>query len=320
MFEDKAVIKELTNIVGQLQISDSQIIFRGKRYDVTSENATAGLSNILYSECYALKESYQAGLAIRQNHLIEDNVNFVNLLSQNNHTKDKIEQGWTVKNSYPNGYAEVVKQSESRIVPTTAIKESSDGAITNGQTVTVFFPKEDRNRQPTFYYIFSNQTMNISQKLTRIYWNCTSEGAPVLIDAITKKLNHYNIPFLFKCLNNPDLYFRRDPAVLYVEDTMMHLLGLILPEIYEVMKDFLEEDVPLFAYKYQNGIGIAESPNAQESFGMNRMAILAGSLLQEIPKKLTTEATINGIATAFLQKGINPSATFLNKGSRKLFN
>ena len=37
-------------------------------------------------------------------------------------------------------------------------------------------------------------------------------------------------------------------------------------------KPYLEEDVPLFTYKYNKGTGIAENPSAHESFGMNRMA------------------------------------------------
>lgn len=321
MFEDKAIVTELFRLASQLEIYNSHIVFKGKRYDETLDAATPLLTGLLYSECYALKESYQSGQAVRPQHFTEDNINFLNLLSQNNHSKDSVEQGWQLKNNYPNGYVEVTKHTESRIVPYSALRDLPAGAaVTVGQTVSVFFPKEDRHRQPTFYYIFSNENMDISQNLTRIYWNCTAEGAPVLIDAITKKLNYYNIPFLFKCLNHPSLYFRRDAAVLYIEDSLMPLLGQLLPEICETMAPYLEEDVPLFSYAYRKGVGIAESPNAQESFGMNRMGIVADTLLRAFPKNLTPDEAVKEIATAFLQKGILPTATFLNKGSRITFN
>ncbi|MEN0080279.1 T3SS effector HopA1 family protein [Flavobacterium lindanitolerans] len=314
MFKDSAIIKELTRLINQLEITSSHIVFRGKQYAVTPDTLKESLTGILYSECYALKESYQSDLLHKPNYSIENDANFMRLLSQNNHSKDRIEQGWQVKTNYPGGYVEVVRQAESHIVPLNALKE------TGGQNVAVFFPKEDQHRQPTFYYVFGNQNLDFSKNLVRVYWNITSEGAPVLIDSITKKLNRYNIPFLFKCLNHPQLYFRRDAAVLYIEDTLQHLLGQLLPELYEDIKEFLEEDVPLFSYRYQKGMGMAENPSSQESFGMNRMAIVASVLANSVPKNPDAGTLLQEIARAFQQKGIHPETTFLNKGTKKAFN
>lgn len=317
MFKDTTILNELNRIVEQLQITGSHIIFRNKQYAITPDSVMASLVNILYSECYALKETYQSGLAVKPYSIGVNDEQFVKLLSKHNNSKDKVEQGWQVKSNYQNGYVEVVKNEDSRVVPIAALQDVPPGtAINAGQPTKVFFPKEDIHRQPAFYYVFSNTYMDLSQNITRVYWNISSKGAPVLVDAITKKLNHYNIPFLFKCLSHPSLYFRRDAAVLYIDDTMMHITSLLLPEIYESIKDYLEEDVPLFAYKYKNGVGIAESPNAQESFGMNRMGTLA-NVLMSIPQ---SNDKIKEIATAFQSKGINPSTPFLNKGSRILFN
>lgn len=315
MFKDKAVLKELSKLASQIEITGSHIVFRGKTYPVTDGNAVAVLTGLLYSECYMLKESYQSDSLKRPDQFTEDS-GFINLLSQSNHTKEKTEQGWKIIQNYPNGYAEVTKNKENRIVPASYLRMQSP----TEQIASIFFPKEDRYRQPTFYYAFSNELMDTSQKLVRIYWNCTSEGAPVLIDQITTKLNSYNIPFLFKCLNHPGLYFRRDAAVLYIEDKLMPLLELILPQISEAMDDFLEEDVPLFSYHYDKGTGIAENPDTQESFGMNRMATVAEALLLASLKKLQPDETISEIAMAFQKKGINPLATHLNKGSKVLFN
>lgn len=316
MFKDKAVLKELSRLVSLVEISNSHINFKGKRHAVTNGNAATLLTNLLYSGCYMLKESYQSGSLKRSGNLTDDNTAFINLLSQNNHTREETEQGWKVVQTYTGGYAEVTKNNDNRIVPASSIKMQS----ATEQTVSVLFLKEDRYRQPTFYYAFSNEPMDTSQTLVRIYWNCISEGAPVLLDSITTKLNHYNIPFLFKCLNHPGLYFRRDAAVLYIGDSHMPLLQRILPEICKAMGCYLEEDVPLFSYHYSKGTGIAENPGAQESFGMNRIAIVAGALLSAALKKLQPDETIGEIAAAFLEKGIDPSAAYLNKGSKILFN
>jgi len=316
MFKDKTILKELTRIIDQIEIGATHIHYNGKFFPITSENAVTVLTGLLYSECYMLKERYQLQPLPNFDFLQHDASGFIHLLSQNNHTKEKLEQGWEVKQTYTNGYVEIVRNNENRIVNASTIKKLAPGE----QTVSVLFPKEDRYRQPTFYYAFSNTPMDTISKLVRIYWNCTREGAPVLLDVLTTRLNHYNIPFLFKCLSHPEHYFRRDAAVLYIDDNHMPLLERILPELFSAMEPYLEEDVPLFSYRYSKGIGIAENPSAQESFGMNRMTIVAETLLQTASKNLPTETILREIAAAFQKKGINPLATYLNKESKILFN
>ena len=307
MFEDKTILSELNRLISQLSISDSAIAFRGNVYPITPGNTLESLTNILYSECYALKERYQSGLAAKQE-ITGNELPFLELLSDNNHSKNRIEGGWKIKNNHGNGYVEIGKNSQNKVVQASAITE-------NG---SVIFSKEDRHRQPTFYYVFSNQNIEVSQRFTRIYWNITAQGAPVLINNITSILNSYQIPFLFKCLNHPSLYFRRDAAVLYIEDNSAQIVSMLLPQLCENMESYLEEDVPLFSFKYQKGVGIAESPNHHESFGMNRMALTANALI----KSSSAEAAnmINTIADKFIENGINPTTPFLNKGSRILLN
>ncbi|THF47916.1 hypothetical protein E6C50_15905 [Flavobacterium supellecticarium] len=316
MFKDKTILKELTRIIDQIKIEAMLIHYNGKSFPVTSENAVIVLTSLLYSECYMLKERYQLQPLQNFDLLQKDASGFMHLLSQNNHTKEKLEQGWEVQQTYTNGYVGIVRNNEKQIVNASAIKKLAPGE----QTVSVLFPKEDRYRQPTFYYAFSNAPMDTITKLVRIYWNCTCEGAPVLLDILTTRLNQYNIPFLFKCLSHPEHYFRRDAAVLYIDDSLMPLLERVLPELVTAMEPYLEEDVPLFSYRHSKGVGIAENPSAQESFGMNRMTIVAETLLKTASKKLPSEAILREIAIAFQKKGINPLTTHLNKGSKILFN
>lgn len=316
MFNDKTIIKELSRFIDQLRISATHLEFRGKQYFITNDNAVTLLTGLLYSECYMLKESYQSKSLNYPDSFKEANNHFIDLLSQNNHTRETTEQGWKVNHTYPNGYIAISRNNENRITSLSSIKAQAPAE----QTVSVFFPKEDRYRQPTFYYAFSNVFMDTSKKLIRIYWNCTGEGAAVLLHNITATLNNYNIPFLFKCLNHPDLYFRRDAAVLYLEDDSMPLIEQILPEIVQKVECYLEDDVPLFSYRYSKGIGIAENPGLQESFGMNRMTIVAETILRIASKNLPSDALISEIAAAFQKKGIAPSVPYLNKGSKILFN
>lgn len=316
MFNNKTIVKELSRLIDQIKITETYIDFRGKKHLITNGNTITLLTNLLYSGCYMLKEKYQSESLNYPEPFKEDNTDFINLLSQNNQSRETTEPGWKVNDTYPNGYIAISRNNENRITPLSAIKAQDP----EKQTVSVFFPKEDRYRQPTFYYAFSNTFIDTSKKLVRIYWNITDKGAPVLLHTITTTLNHYNIPFLFKCLNRPDLYFRRDAAVLYLDDDHMPLMKLILPEIAKKVKNYLEDDVPLFSFRYSKGIGIAENPGIQESFGMNRMTLVAEAVLQATLKQSATDVTILEIAAAFQKKGISPSAPHLNKGSKILFN
>jgi hypothetical protein len=318
MFEDIVIEQELNRLVSQLEISDSHILFRGKQYAILPQHLKISLINILYAECYALKERCQTGIMQKQVVMEPIDEAFIVQLSASNRSTESIQEGWQVKSNFSNGYLELTKGLVTKIIAQTSLI-NSDTAPTIGTIVTIKLPKEDRYRQPTFYYVFSNQNISDFSKKTRIYWNINSAGASLLIACITQKLNYYNIPFIFKCLSHPDLYFRRDAAVLYIENQALVMVMELLPAIIEVVKDYLEEDVPLFAYKFKKGIGIAEDPDTNESFGMHRMAMVAETIIDNIPNKYTAENMVAQIAIHFEKKGINPATPFLNKGSKILF-
>jgi hypothetical protein len=307
--------RELRRLIGQLRLSGNAIAFRGNRYAVSPGQEQAALANILYAECYALKDIYQEGNAAKAPYDPAAGQAFVERLSASNHTAARTEKGWQVTKSFANGYAGISRNGMTLAVPPAFVGPTPD-APAEGQEWTVFFPKEDRWRQPTFYYAFSNGHVDPERKLTRIYWNITQEGAPLLVDAVTRTLNRYRIPFLFKCLSHPALYFRRDAAVLYVDDTMMPMLGRLLPGIRESVAPFLDADVPLFTFRYDNGIGMADDPNAHESFGVNRTQAVAAALL-EAPAA-GPEQKLAAIAGRFFRNGIDPARPYLNKGSKIL--
>ncbi|WP_299888736.1 T3SS effector HopA1 family protein [uncultured Lacinutrix sp.] len=317
MFKDDVIVKELVRINSQLDISKFNIAFRGQNYEITSQNVLSKLVRVLYSECYALKDTYQKGEVNKYNGVIDLDEIYVSLLSKNNYTKDKTQDGWLVKRNLSNGFFEVAKELNVRTIYQTELRPKEKILTTKvGDMVSLFFPREEKYKQPTFYYVNSNQIIDFNKMMTRIYWNINDKGAPVLIEKITKKLNHYNIPFLFKCLNNPKLYFRRDAAVLYIENKNMQVVKLLLPELCGLMESYLDEDVPLFTYRYSKGVGIAESPSIHESFGMNRITTVAETILNNIGKKLDSNAMLNNISNAFIKKGINPEKPFLNSGSQ----
>ena len=319
MFKDKITLLELNRLISEIQISDSKIVFRNKSYNILNEDALTSLTNILYSECYALKEIYQTGLSKKQQVSIEADSELVEQLSKHNFTTERIDGGWHVKSNLNNGYFQVVKGTAQKTIHLSEFRNSNAPDQSSGHTASIFLRKEDRHRQPTFYYAFSNNALHLNKNMTRFYWNINSKGAAPLLEELTKKLNHYNVPFLFKCLNHPSLYYRRDAAVLYLSDEHVNLMTILLPELCAKLADYLEEDVPLFSFRFSKGLGIAENPRSNESFGMHRVGLVAKSLLDVSTKQLDKKETVQHIGTHFLNEGIQPERPFSNKGSKTLF-
>ncbi len=313
----KSAAIELTDFISKLNIGKSMIRFGKQEHPIGSKPKVDILKNIVYSEWYSLKRRYQ--LAAREEAFLqnEDNEKFQNELKKNNQTLSRDEEGWEISKDLGNGYLEITKFQKKEIVAKSAIKPQEQNYFSNQtKEVTVHFTNGKSNLQPNFYYVFGKQRLNTAENLTRIYWNINSDGAPKLVNIITTTLNHYHLPFLFKCLNKPNLYYRRDPAVLYLESQNLAFLGNLMPEIYECIKEFLDEDTPLFSYEYQPGIGIAESPNIGESFGLNRAEIVAKVLANS--NASSTENLISQIDQAFTKNNLQPEAPYLKAGIKKL--
>lgn len=312
-------LEELTHIFSQLEFSTNEFHFRKKCYHHTDENVVDILTAVLYSECYAKKKSVQLlGETLWMGNT-ENEYLFIDQLSANNCTEVHIENGWTVKNVQSNGFMELGKSAIKKIVALTAYIKAGPSDIPNiNQVISITLPKEDRWIQQGFYYVYSNEPFDAFQPMVRIYWNTDSAGAILLVKAITQQLNLYHIPFIFKCLNHPAAYTRRDPCVLYLSKKYYTICSWLLDTIEVELKNHLYEDVPLFAYKHSNGIGIAENPLTNESFGMNRMKMVAEALIGFSKENDGISAT-DSIKNAFIKRGIDFNTAYLNKGSKQNF-
>lgn len=320
MFTDTIILQELDNIVNTLHLSGDHIKVKSSSVPITGDTYVATLTGILYSQYYALKQSCRNSTSMNTKMPMGNDSVFLKQLSENNRTQDRVEHGWKINRLHTSGYVDISRSEQHLTVPLSQIMNYSNGqAPALGQIVSVYFPREQDSPNPGFYYVYSNTGINAFQVLTRIYWNVTAEGAAILTNYVTTKLNHYRIPFMFKCLNHPELYTRRDSAVLYVAEYGDPLLYQVLQELAHSVREYLQEDVPLFTFKYADGIGIAESPSVSESFGMHRMSLLAQSMVKHFQERELRKTLIHHMASTFLQHGINPQKPYLNKGSRELF-
>ncbi len=183
--------------------------------------------------------------------------------------------------------------------------------------VNIIRQKENKDSQQVFYYVFGNEMLGQQISMARVYFNIQPEGATTLVDQITTWFNEYKVPFSFKCLNHPNLYNRRDNAVLYLDKAHLDLALILLKEVSKYIAPYLNKEVPWFTYPLFDGISYAEDPGNGESFGMSRSTLLAKALWHSFEIKKTEDKSdfINGYLE---QNGLPADRFYLNTHTAKL--
>ncbi len=149
-----------------------------------------------------------------------------------------------------------------------------------------------------------------------VYFNVSSKGVIVLMHLLTEALNRLGHPFTLKALHEP-LSDRRFDA------TILHLESLHYPDLHSVLRDhavelqpYLRDPIPLFTEPLAPGIGVAESPHDEISFGLDRCQILAQALLDSGPDP---ESRHRSIRQQFAQNKLNWERPHLNPGSTRRY-
>ncbi len=247
---------------------------------------------------------------------------FMNELSAANQTKVSWDNGWTVYHLDPSGNAHASKNNELRWLQPNSWKYSNPATTTLALNVAVDFAvkKEDRGLQTVFYYVHSQHYFSHSSEIVRIYWSLLPEGAAPLIEQITSLFNSYKIPFQFKCLNHPDLFDRTDSAVLYLDKRNLHTALFLVKEIAHQLKPKLRKELPLFTYPLHQGVGLAEDPGNQQSFGMSRSQIIAEALVKAYKsEKNGQKEKEEMVEKQFLAKGVAIDEIYLHHHSNPEF-
>ncbi|MBD2594563.1 hypothetical protein H6G74_09520 [Nostoc spongiaeforme FACHB-130] len=155
-------------------------------------------------------------------------------------------------------------------------------SATVGKYVAVKMPKN--LVQNGFYMAVANAgTATNRERLVRVYFNVTPEGAVAVMQTLTTQLNFLEIPFSLKALYNPSDYERYDSAVFYFDKKDYETIHPVLERVYVECQSYFQPEVPLFTKFMAPGLAIAEEPNRrfaeQESFGTHRCQIIANGLL-----------------------------------------
>jgi hypothetical protein len=315
-------------VIGALEFTGPQsFVFAGRPSTMWSngnaeaagqQSVTEALQNALYGNCYTRR--FQGSVEDLAANMSEDAAGWVEALSAANTSKDRWEEGWQVQQFLPSGQIYGKKPGIVRAFwPGEFITRANHGmAPQPGTPIAVFFPRESRNLQNGFYFVFGESLADQYDEFPtiRFYWNITREGAVPLVQALTAALNKYQIPFRFKILNHPAMLGRSDAAILYLGRRYYRAAAEICRETHDRIADLLDEQVPLFTLPLAKGLAFAEDPGTQESFGMMRCRLLAESLCLAFSEGRTTHADrLERVRQHFTASGISLEQPFLNAGS-----
>jgi hypothetical protein len=270
----------------------------------------------LYHRCYC--RPLRNGLCDGPLHPVADD-RFVAQLSEANAGHDRLSRGWTLLHRLPSGHYIAQKNGVVRVLTTAqCTTEPPASSLKEGGLVRLCWPKESTTTQPTFYFAFGEAIgdQQDDTHLLKVYWNVKAAGVPLLVRLLTQRLNQFQIPFRLKCLNSPAAYTRADAAVLFMNRRFWRVAALLLAGVHRQVVDFLETDVPLFAKRLADGLGVAEEPDNGESFGQQRCRMLAEAIWQAHRLHLRHERErLEEVARQFDLHGVSLDSPYLDPGS-----
>ncbi|HWE18422.1 MAG TPA: lanthionine synthetase LanC family protein [Hyphomicrobiaceae bacterium] len=189
-------------------------------------------------------------------------------------------------------------------------------------TVSVRFQKDLPNFSPGFYIALGDNELirDDPSGILRLYWNLTASGAVGFVGRTTKALNRAGLPFTLKALNNAAQYTRCDAVVLYIHKDDFRQVSAILARIYRALETSFRPKTPALTKRLAAGVGIAESPPSDLSFGLSRCRALAEGMLRAYEAgKTSIEDRLQSVEECFTEDGFNFESPYLNLGSLDQF-
>lgn len=233
-------------------------------------------------------------------------------LSAANRGTGSRQAGWTV---HEVGAQIVVERDGLRLWadPAQVLPDGGGGAGV-GEPVVLVVPEESFGPPHGFYAAYGDAGRG-DGAIDRFYWNVRPGGRPALIEAVTSLLNEAGLPFRVKVLSRPDLS-RCDAGVLYAPASDRSRVVAVVAEVHRRVAPHLREAAPALTKRLAPGLGFAEDPPGEESFGTHRCALLAGALVDCLAAGRTTgEARMEAVEEAFRRKGLALDAPHRNPGS-----
>jgi hypothetical protein len=259
-------------------------------------------------------------------------------LSAANQCRTRVDPDWLVREVDPSGAVTVAKRGVVRRVPTTELMQQdapaqpaampgNAPAVMPGQAqpplpqvgrlLPIILPREHPS-EGGFYFALGETVAPTfeGRAVVRFYWNVPTDAAAELMRVLTRTLNGHGVPFAFKCPRNAAAYERRDSGTLFVLRPFHRAARAMIPDIHRALAGRLRSGVPLFTQEILPGVGFAEDPGGNESFGMSRCRLLAEGLWTAFVEGASgTDAVLQVVKRHLMLNGIDLARPYLNPWS-----
>ncbi|MBI1494034.1 T3SS effector HopA1 family protein [Halocynthiibacter styelae] len=312
--------QRLQTFVSEIHIPEDGLLhFRGQPIQASATPEADDLTQMtefVYKYLYThpsgvIKDAFRATAPDAR--LIED-------LKKANTTRCDIQQGWIVRTPLTDGSVVAERAGIVRkFMPGQFLAEKDTLPIHAGSQLTVTHLAGSMNMQPGFFHMFGQEQSDMAeqQRMIRVYFNLLAPGtAASAAHLLTRALNTYKIPFIYKTATRLTDFSRSDTAVLYLSQRFFRIFHLILTHILKPLRPVLATDIPMFTRSLGPGIGFAEDPDGEISFGAARSKIVAQAILSS---RCSTGTYVERFWSDFCQicdaRSLDLDALHLNAGS-----
>jgi HopA1 effector protein family len=246
-----------------------------------------------------------------------DAVSFVESLTDANQGTGCRESGWIILTSV-NGHISVRKGGLTLWLRPEEYTVPPGSSTEPGSSVILHMPKDLPGISPGYYMVLSNRedASRDAEPLVRLYWNLSSAGAAPFIRSATTILNDAGLFFRLKVLSDPRNYTRCDAAVVYFHKSSHPIVTRLLARIYADVAPYLKPRTPLFTKALAPGVGLAEDPGKDESFGQSRCRLLAEGMIRAYEQQAQSlHQRFDIVSDYYNSSGVSLTAPYLNPGS-----
>lgn len=239
---------------------------------------------------------------------------FTTELAQANCGTEYWDGGWTVRNLEIGEVASVTKNGLSLQAEFSSLQPRPEKI---GQMVAVRFPCEELATSPGYYVATGTQAMpDEGRDLLRLYWNLVASDAIWLMRRLTVALIDKKLGFRFKALRDPNSYTRADAAVLYFSRCDVETVHAVIGSLYPKLPAGPKPLVPALTRALAPGLGFAEHPGGNQSFGLHRCHLLAQALVWAYRRGASSMSErIEIVEGHLLEQGIQLDRPYLNPHS-----
>lgn len=237
-------------------------------------------------------------------------------------SKTRWDTNWKIYRVDTNGTVHACKGDRHRIcLPGSYIVTGNPQRFPRiDDSIQILQPAHAHDLQPGCLYLFGEtpDSHYDENAISRVYLNIKQQHLADIVHEIGSRLNRYCVPYRLKCQLLERHQDRTDGTVLYIARRNIQIVLRVLSHIAKHYRDCFCSAAPLFTKLLAPGIAAAEDSGSGESFGLQRMAVVADALLSAATNG-KERLTLAEVEQHFLASQIAPDRPFIHAGNVDLF-